>query len=64
VGVMLILPFIAVGAINLFMGIVLGGIVGLVYIGIVSALWGTYIDSLWTLAYLDIKKLQDQKTAA
>jgi hypothetical protein len=61
VAVLLILPFIAVAAINLFTGIALGGMVGLIYIGIVSALWGTYIDSLWTLAYLDIKKLQEQK---
>jgi hypothetical protein len=64
VGVLLILPFIAMAAINLFTGIALGGMVGLIYIGIVSALWGTYIDSLWTLAYLDIKKLQDQKAMA
>jgi hypothetical protein len=64
VGVLLILPFIAMAAFSLFMGIALGGMVGLLYIGIVSALWGTYIDSLWTLAYLDIKKLQDQKAAA
>jgi hypothetical protein len=64
VGVLLILPFIAMAAINLFTGIALGGMVGLIYIGIVSALWGTYIDSLWTLAYLDIKKLQDQKATA
>jgi hypothetical protein len=64
VGVLLILPFIALAAFSLFMGIALGGMVGLLYIGIVSALWGTYIDSLWTLAYLDIKKLQDQKATA
>lgn len=61
VGLLLALPFIAVGFINLFFGIFLGVVFGLIYIGVISALWGTYIDSLWTLAYLDIKKLQLQK---
>lgn len=63
VGLLLVLPFVAVAAFNLFFGIVAGILVGLLYIGVVSALWGTYIDSLWTLAYLDIKKLQPQKAA-
>ena len=60
-GLFLALPFIALGLINLFLGIFLGVVVGLIYIGVLSAVWGTYIDSLWTLAYLDIKKLQLQK---
>jgi hypothetical protein len=63
VGLLLVLPFVAVAAFNLFFGIVAGALVGLLYIGVVSALWGTYIDSLWTLAYLDMKKLQPQKAA-
>ncbi len=63
VGLLLILPFVAVAAFNLLFGIVSGVLVGLLYIGVVSALWGTYIDSLWTLAYLDIKKLPEQKAA-
>ncbi|NIM98408.1 MAG: hypothetical protein GTO24_10115 [candidate division Zixibacteria bacterium] len=63
VGLLLVLPFVAVAAFNLFFGIVAGILVGLLYIGVVSALWGTYIDSLWTLAYLDMKKLQPQKAA-
>jgi hypothetical protein len=57
VGLLLAIPFIIIGAFNLVTGIFLGVIAGLIYIGIVSAMWGTYIDSLWTLAYLEIKKL-------
>lgn len=64
VGLLLILPFIALAALNLFLGIVAGVMVALIYIGLASALWGTYIDSLWTLAYLDMKKLQEQKAMA
>jgi len=64
VGLLLALPFVALGLINLFLGIFLGVVVGLVYIGLASALWGTYIDSLWTMAYLDMKKLQQQTTNA
>jgi hypothetical protein len=60
VGLLLALPFVALGFINLFLGIFLGVVVGLVYIGLASALWGTYIDSLWTMAYLDMKKLETQ----
>jgi len=60
VGLLLALPFIALGIFNLFLGIFLGVVVGLIYIGVLSAVWGTYIDSLWTLAYLDMKKLQLQ----
>jgi hypothetical protein len=64
VGLLLALPFVALGLINLFLGIFLGAVVGLVYIGLASALWGTYIDSLWTMAYLDMKKLQQQPATA
>ena len=60
VGLLLALPFVALGLINLLLGIFLGVIVGLVYIGLASAMWGTYIDSLWTMAYLDMKKLNAQ----
>jgi hypothetical protein len=63
VGLLLAVPFIIIAAINLVTGIFLGVLVGLVYIGIVSAIWGTYIDSLWTLAYLEIKKLSPQAAA-
>ncbi len=64
VGLLLALPFIALGFLNLFLGIFLGVVVGLIYIGVLSALWGTYIDSLWTLAYLEMKKLQLEKANA
>jgi hypothetical protein len=56
VGLLLALPFIAIAAFNLLLGVFLGVIVALVYIGILSAMWGTYIDSLWTLAYLEMKE--------
>jgi len=59
-GLLLALPFVALGFVNMFLGIFLGVIVGLIYIGLASALWGTYIDSLWTMAYLDMKKLTSQ----
>jgi hypothetical protein len=56
VGLLLAAPFIAMAAFNLLVGIFAGVLVGLIYIGILSAMWGTYIDSLWTLAYLEMKK--------
>jgi hypothetical protein len=56
VGLLLAAPFIAIAAFDLFLGIFAGVLVGLIYIGILSAMWGTYIDSLWTLAYLEMKK--------
>jgi len=59
-GLLLALPFIAIAAFNLYLGIFLGVVVALIYIGILSAIWGTYIDSLWTLAYMEMKKLQLQ----
>ena len=55
-GLFLALPFIILGAINLFLGIALGVMVGLIYIAVASGAWGTYIDSLWTLAFLEMKK--------
>ncbi len=58
VGLFLALPFIVLGAINLFLGIALGVLVGLIYIAVASGAWGTYIDSLWTLAFLEMKKLK------
>jgi hypothetical protein len=64
VGLLLALPFAALALANLLLGIFLGVVVGLVYIGLASALWGTYIDSLWTLAYLDMKKLKSQPASA
>jgi hypothetical protein len=63
VGLLLAVPFIIIAAVNLVTGIFLGVIVGLVFMGIVSAMWGTYIDSLWTLAYLEMKKLHPQTAA-
>ncbi len=59
-GLLLALPFIAIAAFNLLLGVFLGVMVALIYIGILSAMWGTYIDSLWTLAYLDMKKLKSE----
>lgn len=56
VGLFLALPFIVLGAINLFLGIALGVIVGLIYIAVTSGAWGAYIDSFWTLAFLEMKK--------
>lgn len=64
VGLLLALPFIALGFLNLFLGIFLAVVFGLIYIGVLSAVWGTYIDSLWTQAYLDMKKLQLEKANA
>ena len=58
IGLFLALPFIVLGAINFFLGIVLGVLVGLIYIAVASGAWGTYIDSLWTLAFLEMKKLK------
>jgi len=64
VGLFLALPFIALGIINLFLGIALGVLVGLIYIAVVSGAWGTYIDSLWTLAFLEMKKLKPAEVEA
>ena len=60
-GFFLALPFIVLGAVNLFLGIALGVIVGLVYIAVASGAWGAYIDSFWTLAFLEMKKLKPEE---
>jgi hypothetical protein len=62
VGLFLALPFIVLGAINLFLGVALGVIVGLIYIAVTSGAWGAYIDSFWTLAFLEMKKLKPEET--
>ncbi len=64
VGLFLALPFIILGAINLFLGIALGVIVGLIYIAVVSGAWGAYIDSLWTLAFVEMKKVKPAEVEA
>ena len=61
VGFFLALPFIVLGAINLFLGIALGVIVGLIYIAVASGAWGAYIDSFWTLAFLEMKKVKPEE---
>ncbi len=61
VGLFLAIPFIVLGAINLFLGIALGVLVGLIYLAVASGAWGTYIDSFWTLAFLEMKKLKPAK---
>jgi hypothetical protein len=64
VGLFVAIPFIVLGAINLFLGIALGVLVGLIYIAVVSGAWGTYIDSLWTLAFLEMKKSEPAEAKA
>jgi hypothetical protein len=58
VGLVLAIPFVLIAVANLFLGIVLGVLAGLIYIIVVSGAWGTYIDSFWTLAFLELKKLK------
>ncbi|KPL02645.1 MAG: hypothetical protein AMJ90_05240 [candidate division Zixibacteria bacterium SM23_73_2] len=58
VALMLVVPFIIIGVMNLFWGIAWGIFFGLIYIIIVSGAWGAYIDSFWTLAFLELKKLR------
>jgi hypothetical protein len=58
VGLFLAIPFIVLGIIKLFLGIALGVSVGLIYLAIASGIWGTYIDTFWTLAFLEMKKLK------
>ncbi len=58
VGLVLAIPFVLIAVANLFLGIVLGVLAGLIYIILVSGAWGTYIDSFWTLAFLELKKLK------
>jgi hypothetical protein len=57
-GLVLAIPFVLMAVANLFLGIVLGVLAGLIYIIVVSGAWGAYIDSLWTLAFLELKKLK------
>ena len=58
VGLILAIPFVLIAIANLFLGIVLGVIAGLIYLAVVSGAWGAYIDSFWTLAFLELKKLK------
>lgn len=58
VALILAIPFVLIGIANPLLGIVLGILTGLIYIIVVTGAWGTYIDSLWTLAFLELKKLK------
>ena len=58
VGAMLAIPFVVMGFINLVVGLGLGIMVALIYIVITTGIWGAYAYSLWTLTYLDLKRLK------
>jgi len=63
-GLFLAIPFVLIAIGNLFLGIVLGVLAGLIYIIVITGAWGAYIDSFWTLAFLEMKKLKPAEAAA
>jgi hypothetical protein len=63
VGLILAIPFVLIAIANPLLGIVLGVLAGLIYIIVVTGAWGAYIDSLWTLAFMELKKLKPAETA-
>ncbi|MCK4857079.1 MAG: hypothetical protein KAT58_03840 [candidate division Zixibacteria bacterium] len=51
------IPFILAGTVNLWLGLVPGLIVAFIFLVVIYGFLGTYASSLWTLAYLQLKEL-------
>lgn len=62
------IPFLVAGAINLWLGLVPGILIGLTLLMLINGFTGTYASTLWTLAYLEIRNsttpAEPQPTAA
>ena len=58
------IPFIILGVITLGLGIVLGILAGIVFLIFTNAFFGVYKSSLWTLAFLEIRRLGVQQAPA
>jgi len=52
--VILAIPFIILGMVNLWAGLIPGIIIGLPLILIISGIYGTFSSGYWTLAYLEL----------
>jgi hypothetical protein len=57
-------PFLIAGAINLWMGLIPGIVIGFCLLVVIHGFSGTYFSSLWTLAFLQIKELSPPPAAA
>ena len=51
----LAIPFIILGIINLWLGLVPGGLAGIVLILLLACVYGVFTSAYWTLGYLQIK---------
>ncbi len=51
----LAIPFIILGLINIWLGLVPGGLVGIVLILLLACVYGVFTSAYWTLGYLQIK---------
>jgi len=51
----LAIPFIILGLVNIWLGLVPGGLVGIVLILLLACVYGVFTSAYWTLGYLQIK---------
>lgn len=51
----LAIPFIILGVINIWLGLIPGGLVGVVLIMLLACVYGVFTSAYWTLGYLQIK---------
>lgn len=58
--IILAIPFIILGLVNMWAGLIPGIVIGLPIILIISAIFGTFTYSYWTLAYLQLSALQSR----
>jgi hypothetical protein len=57
--VVMAIPFIILGVVNLWAGLVPGIVIGMPIILIISAIFGTFTSSYWTLGFLELSTIQD-----
>ncbi len=56
--VILAIPFIILGVVNIWAGLIPGIVIGLPLILIISAIYGTFASGYWTLAYHELSALK------
>lgn len=58
--VILAIPFIILGVVNLWAGLIPGIVIGLPLILIISAIYGTFNSGYWTLGYQELAAMKDK----
>jgi len=60
--IILAVPFIILGVVNMWAGLIPGIIIGLPIVLVISAIYGTFGSGYWTLAYLELSAPKNAET--